>query len=722
MLCYKTLLRLPLMACLLCTGIQARAQQIEDTLIRPVFKKLDSVEISAFTNTSYLNTISSTGTKTNSPVIQVPQTISTVSRQLINDKMDFTLKETVTSAANVNAYSGYDEYTIRGFLAENPRSVNGLRGYNSTYSSLLLLNIESIDVIKGPAAALYGNSDPGGTVNLITKKPLSVSSGQIDLFGGSWNHFRVSGDFTGLLNESKTILYRLNAGYDQSDGFVDQYYSKAIQLAPSFTFTPAKNLQVNLDFSYSNINTILYRGQPGLGGSNNLHATSTSLSLTQPGDYLKQKDLSSMISVAWNITNRLTFHSAWLNYNAKQQAAEHGFESYSSYDSVNLYYQDWKFSAATNSLSNYFNYSFTIGQFKQDAMAGYDYISTSGSLDQAHYENPDTFGAGSGIVGAFNLLHPVYNQMPVSSYKVSAADRDGAELDKYYTQGLYFQDQISYKKWNILLGIRREFYRTKPDDGDSVGTIENVWLPRFGIVYHIRPDLLVYGIYSRGFDPYEISNTTTVYNEPFKPINSELYEIGLKAMLMRGKLYGTISIYQLSVYNVAVNANDPSNLDLYTQRGEDQARGFEMELNGNILPHVEGHFAYAYNQAKIKQSLIKEDIGMLKENAPIHSSNGFFKYGFGKGMLAGMSLTAGYTAIGKRNTLDKQIQLPGYVTFQAGLNYKWHPVMVSFLMNNIGNSVYWDGAYNNIYKWPGAGRNFMIKLSFDLGLNKTGTI
>ena len=634
--------------------------------------------------------------------------------------MEITLKDAVTDAANVNDYSGYDEYSIRGFLAENPRSINGLRGYNSTYSSLMLLNIESIDVLKGPAAVLYGNTDPGGTVNLVTKKPLSDTYGQIALFGGSWDHLRAVGDFSGPVNKSKSILYRLNAGYDQSNGFSDVYYSKAYQVAPSFTVIPCKNVIVNFDFSLSQVNTVLNRGQPGLKDDNNLFATPVNLTVNQPGDYLKQMDLASMISIAWTINDKLSFHTAYLNYLTNQNVAEHGLQSYIDYDSVNLYFQKWKSNTSTNSWSNYFNYKFALGETVHDALVGYDYISTDGNVSQTHYENPGAFGVGSGIVGTFNLLHPVYNQMPVSSYQISNNNLGGIDLGNYSTQGVYLQDQITYKRWILLLGLRREFYRTDSDEEpiDSSSTVENVWLPRIGLVYAIRPDLHVYGVYSRGFDPYEISSTLQVFNEPFKPVNSELFEVGLKAMMLKGKLYGTISLYQLTIYNVAVNANDPSNPDLYLQRGEDQARGGELELNGNILPNLQVHFAYAYNLAKIKESEIKSEIGRLKENAPVNSSNGFIKYNFIRGVLKNFSVSGGYVLIGKRNTLDENLELPGYFTMQAGINYQYSRFALSFIMNNIGNVVYWSGAYNNTYKWPGAGRNFMCKLSWDLPFSK----
>lgn len=700
--------------------LPSHAQNALDSLPKPVFKMLDSIEVHAFLSGSFIKPVSSTATKTATPVIDVPQTISSVTRELMDDEMNFTLKDAVTNAANVNEYSGYDEYTIRGFLAENPRSINGLRGYNSTYSSLLLFNIESVDVLKGPAAVLYGNTDPGGTINLTTKKPLSESFGEVSLFGGSWNHFRTSGDFSGPLNHSKTILYRLNAGFDQqSSGFSDQFHSKAYQVAPSLAFLPLKNLQVNLDFSISNVNTVLNRGQPGLETGNDLFATPASLTTIQPGDYLKQKDISSMISVAWKINDKLSFHTAYLNYQSNQHVAEHGLDSYVDDKTVNLNYHNWQLHTSTNSLTNYLNYTFHTGAIQHNGMFGYDFISTTGNVDLTSYENADIFGPGSGIVGTFNLLNPQYNQLPASSYTESTAGDPDVHVENYYTQGLYVQDQITYKKWDVLVGVRREFYSTGTDDDDTARTVENVWLPRLGVVFGINPVLHVYGVYSRGFDPYEISNTLMIFNEPFKPVNSELFELGLKAMLLKGKLYGTISVYQLSVLNVAVNANDPSNPDLFVQRGEDQARGVELELNGDILPNLQVHFAYAYNQAKVKMSDIKEDIGRLKENAPVNSGNGFFKYNFSKGLLAGFSINAGYLFAGRRNTLEKNFQLPGYFTVQGGINYAWKPITISFLMNNIGNVTYWSGAYNNIYKWPGEGRNFMVKLNWDLPFSKS---
>jgi iron complex outermembrane receptor protein len=710
----------PFGVCLFFTlsGLFVNAQQIQDTVHPLVFKSLDSVEVSTYRNKSYIRPYSSTGTKTATPVTEIPQTISSVPRQLMDDKMELNLKEAVSDLAGVNTYSGYDEYTIRGFRAENARNINGLRGYNTTYTSALLLNVESIDVIKGPAAALYGNSDPGGNIDLVTKKPLTTPGGELAVFGGSWNHFRATGDVTGPLNQSKTLLYRLNAGYDQSDGFRNRGFSKSYQIAPSFSFVPNDRIRFNVDFSLSHVNSVLDRGQPGLDNNPDLKATPTRLSLVQPGDYLKETDLASMASVDVKINDHISFHSGYLNYITQQRVAEHGFNDYITDDSVDLYFQTWKFHTVTHTLSNYFDFKFHTGALQHALLVGYDYVQSKITLDQTHYELPDQFGEGSGIVGTFSLSHPVYAPRPVNTYEpADDIDEGGLDADQYHTQGVYLQDQISYKKFRLLLGLRREFYRAPADDDDSAAapTVENVWLPRIGLVYNILPTLNAYAVYSKGFDPYEASTAVQVFNAPFKPIQSELIEMGLKAGFLNNKLYATLSVYQLSLYNVGVNANDPSNPDLYTQQGEDQARGAEVEVNGNILPNLSFHFAYAYNVAEVKKSEVHGDIGKLKENAPRNSGSSFIKYRFDKGPLKKLSLMGGYNQIGKRNTLDDQVQLPGYITFQAGAIYTLNRFSLAVNWNNISNKTYWSGGYNNIYKWPGAPSNVLFKINWLFG-------
>ncbi len=225
--------------------------------------QLQDVEITGRIAQSYKSDYSFAGTKTQTAIKDIPQSVSSVTKELIKDKMDFRLFDAVEDVAGVNRYSGYDEYTIRGFRAENPHLINGLRTFNTSLTSPMLINIERIEVIKGPTSVLYGNADPGGTINLVTKKPLSQKEFLLDIYKGSWQNVRLQGDFTGPLNANKKLLYRFNAGYQNEQSFRDGFYAKSFQLAPSFSFIPNEKIQLNLDVSVSHTNSVADRGQPG---------------------------------------------------------------------------------------------------------------------------------------------------------------------------------------------------------------------------------------------------------------------------------------------------------------------------------------------------------------------------------------------------------------------------------------------------------------------------
>ena len=682
-------------------------------LLHDHIPQLQNVEIRGRTARSYKSDYSFFVNKTQTPLIDIPQSVSTITKELIADKMAFNLKDVVDDIAGVNQYSGYDEYTIRGFRAENSRDINGLRGYNTTYTNSMLVNIERVEIIKGPTATLYGNCDPGGTINLVTKKPLKQNESEINIYGGSWNHLRFSGDNTGPLNKNKTLLYRINAGYDNTQSFRNNFFSKSYQLAPSLSFIPNEKISFNLDFSISHISTILDRGQPGFLNDPDLLSTPIKLSLTQPGDFLHETDIASIASFSYKINDHFSYNLGYLNYITQQNVADHGLKNYINNDSVNLYFTKWNYHTVTNTLSNYFTYKFNTGKLIHELVAGYDYIQSKISLDQNYFELPDQFGKGSGIVGTFNLRNPVYTKRPVSVYQLSQYDSDETDVndDIYHTQGFYVQDQISVNRWKILLGLREEFYQGEGgDEEDEIN--QQVFLPRIGIVYAFRKNISAYATYNKGFDPFEASSSTQVFNSPIKPQISELFETGIKANLFSGKLSTTLALYQLTVQNVAVNANDISNPDLFIQQGQVRSKGVEIEANGNITSNLSVSIAYAYCDAKITKSKIPSQVGMRLENAPLNSGSSWIKYDFKKGKLKGFAISAGHLQASSRTTLDPSIKLPGYILLNGGIQYTYNHFTLALKVENFTNKIYWSAAYNNVSKWPGEPRNLMVNLRY----------
>ena len=680
-----------------------------------IVKQLQFVEIKGNENHSYKSDYSFFGNKTETLSKDIPQSISTITKELIHDKMEFTLKDAIDEVAGVNQYSGFDEYTIRGFRAENSRDINGLRGYNTTYTISMLVNVERVEVIKGPTATLYGNCDPGGTINLVTKKPLEKNGSEIDIYGGTWNHFRQQEDFTGPLNKSKTLLYRFNAGYDYTNSFRHAHHSSSVEVAPSVSFIPNDKLQVNIDLSLSNINTVLDWGQPGFLNNNNLKATPISLSVGQPGDHLNETDIASIATLSYKINKHLSFSTGFLNYTTKQDVTNHGLQSYINPDSVNLYYTTWTYPTTTNTVSNYFTYKFSAGKINNELVFGYDYIRSKVDLNQQYYELPDQFGVGSGIVGTFSLKDPQYINRPIKTYQISDYDADATDVDDniYHTQGVYVQDQVSWNKWKLLFSLREEFY--KGDDvGDSASDLaETVFLPRIGLVYALTTNVNAYVTYNKGFDAFEAATSTEIFTSPFKPQLSELLETGAKANFFNNKLSASLAIYQLTLLNVAVNANDISNPNLFVQQGQNRSRGIETEASGNIVSNLSVMLSYAYCVAEVTESKIASQVGTRVENAPRNTSGSWINYTFNKGAFKRFGISVGHSSVGARNTLDQNIILPGYFIINGGIYYKYKHFTVAMYLNNITNKTYWMCAYNNVHKWPGAPRNFMLNFGYN---------
>ncbi|MES1220171.1 MAG: TonB-dependent receptor, partial [Bacteroidota bacterium] len=490
-------------------------------------------------------------------------------------------------------------------------------------------------------------------------------------------------------------------------------FNKSFQLAPSFSYIHNNRWQLNADFSVQHTDGVADRGQPGILNNNNPHNTPNSLTVVQPGDYLKENDISAIFSFSYKINNHISFNSSALVYVTAQQLAEHGIRGYITDDSVSLYYTHRTSNTFTLTLNNYVSFKFNTGKISHQLLTGYDFVTSAVDMNNFNGELPSVYGAGSGIVGSFSLLHPEYINRPVNLYKQSTVLSDDAEAEEYSTHGIYVQDQVRLGKWQLLLGLRDEYYAGDQEDS-AAAPPENIVLPRIGLVYKVNPSLNFYATYNKGFDPYEAGVTLQVFKEPFKPLYSELLEAGLKTDLFKNRVAATLAVYRLRVKNIAISANDPANPDLYVQRGLDQSVGIEGEVNGNILPNLSVAVSYAWNVAKIKESSKADEVNMDKENAPRFSGSTWLKYTLGKTSLKGLSIFAGTTQQTKRNTLTKGFILPGFTVIQAGLGYDYKRARIALNVNNLFNSVYWVGGYNYAAKWPGTPRSFMINVEYML--------
>uniref|UniRef100_A0A183CRE3 Plug domain-containing protein n=1 Tax=Globodera pallida TaxID=36090 RepID=A0A183CRE3_GLOPA len=287
-------------------------------------QELQTVEIVGNRGTSYKNDLSFIASKTATPIKDVPQAISYITKEVMRDQGVFLMGDAVKNMSGVNQFTFYDDLTIRGFRmngGSTTQLVNGLRTFSGFWKQPPVNYLERVEVIKGAASALYGNTSPGGTINRVTKKPLDTPRKSLSFTTGSFNTLRTLADFTGPMNESKTLLYRLNLGYVNAQGFRNMQFDKNIIVAPSVSFLPTNKTRINFDLVFNRSNSRLDRGQSVKG--NDLYSSSIRTSLNAVNDYLNEETYLITTSLNHQFTQNTSFNVAYLRTGYSEDLLEH---------------------------------------------------------------------------------------------------------------------------------------------------------------------------------------------------------------------------------------------------------------------------------------------------------------------------------------------------------------------------------------------------------------
>ena len=684
-----------------------------DFTLLPDHTLLQQVEVTGRKENSYKSDYSFSATKVQMAVKDISQTVSTITKELIQDRQAFKLNDVVQNIAGVNQFSVYDDITIRGFRSarDTGRLLNGMRVSNN-WLSPMLTNIERVEVIKGPASATFANTNPGGTVNMITKKPLDKSRQSINFTVGSYNTIRTQADFTGPLDSAKTLLYRINIGYENAESFVNNIFNKNLIVAPSISFLPKKGTRFNVDLVYGDVNTILDRGRPTFQNDNSLFSTPLNFNMNQPGDFLKDKTLSVTFSYSQQLARNMTVNAAFMMSKFNELQNEHGLTDYITRDSVSMDFYDRQIKINSQSLNLYFNNLFSTGQLQHNLLYGYDYNSRND-----YFYVKAAIGEADGVAN-FSLKNPEYFNRPISSY-IYQKSNGWTESSESATHGIYIQDVIKFSRFQLLLSLRQEFYKIPASNFTYDPALEqktqkqNALLPRVGITYALTRDINVYGTYSTGFEPqYSGYLASPSYGGPFDPLTSELLEAGSKGEFFNKRLFAGLSVYRITQNNVLVSANDTGNPDLLRQRGQEQAKGIEAEATGRILPNLSVSLNYAYNVAKIKKESQEELVGRIKENAPKNLSGSWIKYVIDKGPAKGLGISFGHSQVSARNTFETDLVLPAYLILNGGISYKVDRFRLSANVYNITDKSYFSSGYSYDRNWPGAPRNILVNVGY----------
>ncbi|GAB1856871.1 TonB-dependent siderophore receptor [Flavobacteriaceae bacterium MHTCC 0001] len=726
-------------------------------------ESLQSVEIIGRKRKDYNSDYSFSATKIAIKNKELPQAISAVTKELIQDRQAFQLTEAVKTVSNVAPTGLYNHYNIRGITqGDDGQVVNGMRTRQYYFLQPITSHLERVEVIKGPSSVTFSSADPGGTVNIVTKKPLTEKRREVSIAAGSFGTLRTTADFTGPLNEEKTLLYRFNGAYQEADSFRDIVNNNAILFAPSLSYIPNETTALNVEMVYNNAEGNLDRGQPIFDApGEDYNPNSTPISLT-PGalnDFYKTKEIMFMASFSKKFTKNFGFNAQYMKQTWDEDLQEHRIDAFNAaYDATGaavsslapLRYAERQQSWNTDNISAFFNYDIVNDNFTNKILVGYDatrwerkiggqngarrqYLKTDGTYARFRPGSSDLseFQVADGLlipgIPHLDLTNPFNGIRNTSDYILSALE---IPANLTTSDGIYIQNQFKIGKFSALVNLRYEWFNDIFDyegQGEE-GFKQKSFIPRLGVTYEITDNISLYTTYLEGFQPH----TNTLSLSPsaegffwraspgrFDPLESSLKEFGAKGEFLNGKLFANFAVFDITQKNLLIGDSygDPADL---TTRGEQRSRGFEMDVSGYVTSNLQFIASYGFTDAEIIDDTVEDFIGQRIGGAPKHNANFWGRYDFTNDTLKGIGLGFGAQYVDERYTWynpsydSRRVLLPEYTVFDGAIYYKPANtgMQLTLKVNNLFNKTYWLGGLFPSRLGPGAPRNVLLNATY----------
>lgn len=642
----------------------------------------------------YRATRSGTGTKTDTALRDSPQTINVVPRQVISDQQDLRLTDAVTNVSNVQPGSTVQgrsqNYIIRGFstqiFAVDGVLINPAIAFYPVERDLA--NAERVEVIKGPASVLYGRGDPGGVVNIVTRRPTLEPSGELTVLGGGFGLRRVQGSISSALLGSDTLAGRISFAAQEDPtfrNFGDNTNSRTF-IAPAFSWTPSPDTRVYVNSEFANQHSqydeglIASRGRVPLDDVSRFYGTPwsryygeiNSTTLRIEHDVNENLTLRQIINGQWGVFHVFASRATGLN-----AAGTSVTRREATVDST--------FAAVDTQSEAVLKFD-TFG-LAHTALLGFEY--TNG------FRHPYS---QQGVLPSVSFLNPRFGAIPVP---VSLQADLKQKLELF---GFYVQDQIALTpQLQLVVGARfdlgTQYYfnrlptsRTIPPEQELFGAS-----PRVGLIYRPVDPLTFYASYATSFVP-QTANVLNVVNPA--PETGEQVEVGTRIDILP-TLTLSGAAFRITRENVA--GNDPVNTGFSVITGQQRSQGFEADLAGEILPGWSVIGGVGFLDARISRDAVFP-VGNRLVGVPSFSGSLWTTYEFREGWLHGLGIGAGVSYVGQRfGDLNNTYTVGSYARVDAAAWYdfdeRWR---LSVNLRNLTDARYIEQPFNQFNNAPGA--------------------
>ena len=713
-------------------GLQGVAQSItvtagDTTLVPNIILKanqaeLQEVVVQGIRGDDYVATLPSASLRLPGPLIETPQNIQVVTREVLEDQQVLDMLETVTrnvsGAQMIEHWGTFARVNMRGFKI--PAFRNGFN-VELPWGPLTedMAIVDRIEFVKGPAGFMLSSGEPGGLYNVVTKKPQVNQANEVSLTVGSFNTLRSTLDVGGNIGAGNRLLYRLNLMGSTRGSHRDYEFNNRYTIAPSlrYQFNAQTSVTAEYIYQYSQLSLI---GAAYVFSANALGELPRDFTLAEPNIDPSQV---SEHNVFVDFTHRL--HPDW------ELTAKIAYQRYEQIGS-----SLWTAGVEPNG-----DIIRTLGSFDafNESKLGQLYLtgrlSTGGvlheilaGLDLGHKDYYADWWQ-SGVIGGslpFNIYNPQYG-VPADSLPVfdrSRSIRQRATSGSYPAlvgqryASLYVQDQLSFfdNRARLTLGGRYTSFR-----GWNYGsaTDDDVFSPRVGLNVTVAENTTVYGLYDQSFIPQA---GATEEGEAFIPVRAYNLEAGVKRGWADGRWNATLSAFQITKENLVVGNPDPEVLAVnpyaQIQLGQAVSQGVEFDVQGELVTGLQLILNYAHTNVEITEDTNEENIGNRIPGHARHTANGWLEYRFQRNRLSGLGVSLGAQyqadraswAVGDNN----ESLLPDYFRLDGAVSYQHNDFRVGLNVYNLLNDYLYSGStYPGYYYWQTEpGTNFRVNVAY----------
>ena len=647
------------------------------------------------TSSGYTAYNASTATKHNTPLMETPLSITVLPKTIIQDQQAIQLSDVTKNVSGVfqgnNLGGVVDRFMIRGF---NNNYVNYYDGYRLPQASgLSLANAERIEVIKGAAANLYGRVEPGGMINVVTKRPQNTPYYALEQQWGSYDLYRTTADATGAVTKSGTLLYRINLENLTQNSFRDYSNADRLFVAPSLTWKITERDQLDLDFMYADQNNRVDYGVP----LNNLTHRPADIPITR---YLSNPATNNSHSKLYNTSATFTHAlsdewklSAKFNYlNRHLDMPQSVPLALNPQSGVlqNAYLR------LVNPIDSYMGVVEMTGRFKtglakHKVLAGWDHYQLSST------QNNYSYGPLQQYFNPINIYRPSYPNSIGSISNLKPNDFYDATMQ---WNGLYAQDQITvFDNWHLLGGGRYDWISETAGHSNqslalatahSTNRQNGRFNPRVGLLYQPWQWLSLYSNYLQSLGNANVN--MAVNGSILQPETAEQVEAGFKTTFFEDNLTSSIAFYRLTKQNMAVPITGTFFLENINKA---RSQGIEVDVAGRITDSLSLIGNYTYTDASVLQG---KYAGNQLWNVPKNAGSLWAKYDVQQAALSGLSVGAGVYLQGqKAGDMANTYQLSGYGRVDAMIKYKISAAntTLQFNVENLLNKQYYAASLPN---------------------------